>query len=109
MRNRRVSNWKEVIWEIKAQSLFDLRFMFPELAKTKKLGWRMSKMICPFHKEKKPSFVFFVDGLTWHCFGCGKTGTIIDYYMLIKNVTFYQTIIDLAKIFKIKLKWENIK
>jgi DNA primase len=34
--------------------------------------------ICPFHNEKTASFKV-QNKLYWHCFGCGKSGDIIDY------------------------------
>lgn len=30
--------------------------------------------ICPFHKEKTPSFNVIEDKQFFHCFGCGKSG-----------------------------------
>jgi len=32
---------------------------------------------CPFHSEKKPSFMVYGDG-GYHCFGCGAHGTLQD-------------------------------
>lgn len=34
--------------------------------------------VCPFHNEKTASFKV-QDRIKWHCFGCGKTGDIIDF------------------------------
>jgi DNA primase len=36
-------------------------------------------MCCPWHLETTPSF--FIDGVneTYHCFGCGKSGSIWDF------------------------------
>ena len=31
---------------------------------------------CPFHKEKTGSFSYSVGHNRYHCFGCGKEGTI---------------------------------
>ena len=31
---------------------------------------------CPYHKEETPSFVVDTKKKTFHCFGCGKEGTI---------------------------------
>lgn len=34
------------------------------------------KIICPFHKEISPSCI--VTDSKFHCFGCGKSGTLIE-------------------------------
>lgn len=34
--------------------------------------------VCPFHPDKNPSFVLFKDQ-TYHCFGCGAHGDVIDF------------------------------
>lgn len=34
---------------------------------------------CPFHGEKTPSLRVFKNNGTWHCFGCGKGGSVIDF------------------------------
>ena len=34
--------------------------------------------LCPFHKEKTPSFNISDDKGFYHCFGCGKNG---DFYL----------------------------
>lgn len=44
----------------------------------KELG-RLTKFICPFHKEDTASFVVYNDTQTWHCFGCGLSGDIYDF------------------------------
>ena len=33
---------------------------------------------CPFHNEKTGSFKVYSDG-TYHCFGCGAHGDVIDF------------------------------
>jgi replicative DNA helicase len=39
---------------------------------------------CPFHDEKTPSFHVYPNQ-TFHCFGCGANGTVIDYVMFREN------------------------
>jgi DNA primase len=34
-----------------------------------------NKALCPLHREKTPSFVFYPDH--WHCFGCRESGDYI--------------------------------
>jgi len=37
--------------------------------------------LCPFHQEKTPSFRVDANKNTYHCFGCGEHGTVIDFVM----------------------------
>ncbi|ALO13871.1 DNA primase [Salinivirga cyanobacteriivorans] len=45
-------------------------------------GIKMNKndhIICPFHKDDKPSCKIYTDTNTYNCFGCGKTGDVIQF------------------------------
>ena len=42
---------------------------------------RGNKALCPIHKEKTPSFAVYPDNNSWHCFGCGVGGSVIDFVM----------------------------
>jgi DNA primase len=44
--------------------------------------------LCPFHKEKTPSFNVVEDKGFYHCFGCGAHGTAIDFVMQIEGLDF---------------------
>ena len=37
--------------------------------------------LCPFHKEKTPSFYVYEDSGTYYCFGCHAKGDIITFYI----------------------------
>ena len=41
---------------------------------------------CPFHKETKPSFVVTPAKQVFHCFGCAKAGSVIDFAMFYHEV-----------------------
>lgn len=53
---------------------------------------------CPFHSEKTASLKIFsgrsAEGRSgWHCFGCGKGGSVIDFVMLHENCDFPTAVI----------------
>ena len=52
--------------------------------------------LCPFHKEKTPSFNVSEDKGFFHCFGCGKNGDIFNYVMETENITFVDALKKLA-------------
>lgn len=54
---------------------------------------------CPFHREKTPSLKIYPDKGGWHCFGCGRGGTVIDFVMQLYNITFPQAVIRLSSDF----------
>ena len=52
--------------------------------------------LCPFHKEKTPSFNVSDDKGFYHCFGCGKNGDIFSYVMETENITFLEALKKIA-------------
>ncbi len=52
--------------------------------------------LCPFHKEKTPSFNISDDKGFYHCFGCGKNGDIFNYLMETENLSFVEALKKLA-------------
>ena len=52
--------------------------------------------LCPFHKEKSPSFSVSPDKQIFHCFGCGVGGNVIHFVSKIENLDFKDTIEMLA-------------
>jgi DNA primase len=55
--------------------------------KLKKAG-RAYQGLCPFHKEKTPSFSVSAERGTWHCFGCGLGGDGFSFIEKIEGVDF---------------------
>ena len=52
--------------------------------------------LCPFHNEKTPSFSVAPDKQIYHCFGCGKGGSVISFIMEIENLSFPEAVAFLA-------------
>ena len=52
--------------------------------------------LCPFHKEKSPSFSVSPDKQIFHCFGCGVGGNVIHFISKIENLNFIDTLELLA-------------
>lgn len=50
------------------------------------------KGLCPFHKEKTPSFTIFEEDNSFYCFGCHEWGDVIDFYRKVNNANFPATI-----------------
>lgn len=53
--------------------------------------------LCPFHKEKTPSFHVNREKQYYHCFGCGVGGNVITFLMEYENYTFIEALKYLAK------------
>lgn len=71
---------------------------------TLKKAGRNFKGLCPFHNEKTPSFIVSPDRQTFHCFGCGKGGSIFDFVMLLDHIDFPEALETLAEQAGVKLE-----
>lgn len=63
--------------------------------------------LCPFHKEKSPSFSVSPDKQIFHCFGCGVGGNVIHFVSKIENLDFKDTLELLANRANIQLPTLN--
>lgn len=57
---------------------------------------REHKGLCPFHKEKTPSFTVNEDKGFFHCFGCGAHGDVIGFVMQSDGLSFPEAVEKLA-------------
>ena len=72
--------------------------------KLKKSGKSYSGL-CPFHKEKTPSFSVDQTKQLYHCFGCGEGGDLISFVEKIENMDFIESVEFLANKVGYKLKY----
>lgn len=59
--------------------------------------------LCPFHKEKTPSFSVTPSKQMFYCYGCGKGGNVIQFIMGIENLSYIDAVKYLADRAKIQL------
>lgn len=67
-----------------------------EVVPLKKTG-RNYQGLCPFHPEKTPSFMVNEDKQIFHCFGCGLGGNVFTFLMHYQNLSFPETVTELAQ------------
>jgi len=53
--------------------------------------------LCPFHKEKTPSFTVSPAKQLFYCFGCGAGGDILSFLMKYENCSFVEAVEFLAQ------------
>lgn len=58
---------------------------------------RSYKGLCPFHREKTPSFTVTPDKGIYHCFGCGRGGDLFAFVMEYEGVDFREAMEILAR------------
>ena len=63
----------------------------------KKAGAQNYSGLCPFHKEKTPSFSVHATRQFYHCFGCGQSGDVFSFVQKIENITFPEAIRAVAQ------------
>ncbi|MBQ8168468.1 DNA primase [bacterium] len=64
--------------------------------------------LCPFHKEKTPSFSVNQQLGIYKCFGCGAGGDALSFIMKTRNIEFMDLIRDLAEEFGLEMP-KNLK
>ena len=63
--------------------------------------------LCPFHKEKSPSYNVNPHKQIFHCFGCHKGGDDFTFVKDYENIGFMDAVRRLAERAKIPLEFEN--
>ena len=74
----------------------DVIDVISERVALKKAG-RNYQGLCPFHKEKSPSFTANQEKQFYYCFGCGASGNAIGFAMAYDNSSFPEAVELLAR------------
>jgi len=67
------------------------------------------KGLCPFHREKTPSFFVSRDRQTYHCFGCGAGGDVFSFLMGYLSMSFPDALEELASEAGIELEATRVE
>ena len=84
----------DIIEEIRTGN--DIVAVISEYIKLEKKGKNYFGL-CPFHREKTPSFCVVPADQFYYCFGCGKGGNVIQFVMSIENLDFIDSVKLLAE------------
>jgi DNA primase len=63
----------------------------------RKAGSQNYSGLCPFHKEKSPSFSVHAARQFYHCFGCQASGDVFSFVQKIENITFPEAVRAIAQ------------
>lgn len=62
-----------------------------------KAGAQSYKGLCPFHKEKSPSFNVHATQQFFHCFGCGQSGDVFTFVQKMESLSFPEAVRAVAQ------------
>lgn len=65
------------------------------------------RALCPFHREKTPSFNVNPTHQIFKCFGCGKGGDVFTFVKEYENIPFIDAVKRLAERARIPLEFDN--
>ncbi|HPS57608.1 MAG TPA: DNA primase [Spirochaetota bacterium] len=65
--------------------------------------------LCPFHKEKTPSFSVSPEKQMFHCFGCNVGGNVFTFLSKIENISFPESVKRAADICGVHIEYDTGK
>ena len=75
----------------------DIVRIISDYVQLKKTGAQNFTGLCPFHKEKSPSFSVHATRQFYHCFGCSASGDVFSFIQKIENISFPEAIRRVAE------------
>ncbi len=100
-----MSNPGDFAYTVKQQA--DIVRIVGDYVTLKKSGAQNFAGLCPFHKEKSPSFSVHAGKQFFHCFGCGVSGDVFSFVQKIENSSFPEAVRTVATKVGIPLPKQN--
>src|ERR1700722_15849206 len=85
-----MANPGDFAYTVKQQA--DIVRIVGDYVKLKKAGGANFSGLCPFHKEKTPSFTVQATQQFYYCFGCQESGDVLKFVQKIENITFPEAV-----------------
>ena len=70
----------------------DIVKIIGDYVRLSKAGAQNYRGLCPFHKEKTPSFSVHATQRFYHCFGCHESGDVFTFVQKLENVSFPEAV-----------------
>ena len=85
----------EIKGRLTAQEVFEFYGFQPD---------RSGFLQCPLHQgDRHGSLKVYEGGRGWHCFGCGRGGSVIDFVMELFGLSFHEACLKLNEDFRLGL------
>ena len=85
-----MANPGDFAYTVKQQA--DIVRIIGDYLKLKKAGAQNYAGLCPFHKEKTPSFSVHSARQYYYCFGCHEKGDVFQFIQKVENVSFPEAV-----------------
>jgi DNA primase len=70
----------------------DIVRIIGDYVRLKKAGAQNFSGLCPFHKEKTPSFSVHATRQYYYCFGCHEKGDVFTFVQKVENISFPEAV-----------------
>jgi DNA primase len=85
-----MANPGDFAYTLKQQA--DIVRIIGDYVRLKKAGAQNFTGLCPFHKEKTPSFSVHATRQYYYCFGCHEKGDVFAFVQKIENISFPEAV-----------------
>jgi DNA primase len=85
-----MANPGDFAYNLKQQA--DIVRIIGDYVRLKKAGAQNFTGLCPFHKEKTPSFSVHATRQYYYCFGCHEKGDVFTFVQKVENISFPEAV-----------------